>query len=184
MTLHFFVKKRLEETPEYRKLAPEILETLSNECFSIQKIYEQWKEDSRLYIPSSALPFKCWQKANEWIGKGVNGKNVYDYSGELKPIYPSEVEKLLTMKLEDVYTGEKEASFVSRCGWFYWDYAQSIISHCADRIHEYCPYPYYLDIEETQENEEAFSWELEQLCLLETFFDNVLFCDIVEESKE
>ncbi|EMF0536475.1 hypothetical protein H6231_002834 [Enterococcus hirae] len=44
MTLHFFVKKRLEETPEYRQLPPEILENLSNECFSIQKIYEQWKD--------------------------------------------------------------------------------------------------------------------------------------------
>lgn len=181
--LHPYIKKRRQEDKKFEEIILPALEKLSKQFYEIKREFEEWQESdfSTRIVDSTDIPFKKWIRGKEWIGVGLSGNDAYDYSGRVVGILPNEREMVLSALLDDIYTGETKASFLSHAGLFYLTYFESLMkAFDSGELAEYCPFPYYLDAEDIEENEEAFEWELEQQCLISDFLQDVTFRDVVE----
>ena len=181
--LHPYIKKRWQEEKKVEGIVLPALKRLSEAFYNIKEDFDQWKEIrvSTSIVDATDLPFKKWKPAKHWIGIGISGHDAYDYSGEVVGIHPDKQEIVLASRLDEIYSGETRASGISHAGVFYLTYFEGIMQafDCGE-LAEYCPFPYYLDEEDTEENEEAFEWELEQQCLISDFLEDVTFRDVVE----
>jgi len=176
-TIHPYIKKKLQEEKEYQEIIFPAVKKISEYFYLIKERFEKWQKET----PEIEIPFKKWESGKTHIGIGLSGNDAYDYSGQLVSFRLSDSERVLNSLLSEVYTGEKRASFVPHSGIFYLSYLDSIVEMFAfGELAKYCPFPYYLNEEFTEENEKAFDWEFFQEYLISKFLEDVTFRDVVE----